>query len=233
MHELFNYTLHSYNSSFVRLHRQWINTTLGDPPGTFRGADLELSVPPNSTARFSVVPGNNGTWTPPIVDILVLPNSTSAVVRVAVVTNETSLVGLNTETLFLADETDSSSGLQTVLRGLADGTNESATQISFLTYADKFTAGGWRFLTVRTQHEKARVSNKDVHLQYFGRDSMIALRLLMPTLSSEAIEAALGAVIERANSTGALCHEETIGDYASFVSARPLQHVRRTHACFR
>ena len=40
---------------------------------------------------------------------------------------------------------------------------------------------------------------------------MIALRLLMPTLTSEAIESALGAVIERANSTGALCHEETIG----------------------
>lgn len=61
----------------------------------------------------------------------------------------------------------------------------------------------------------------------------------MPTLTSEAIEAALGAVIERANATGALCHEETIGrhrtfsvyddrfltggvgDYASFVSLRP------------
>lgn len=42
---------------------------------------------------------------------------------------------------------------------------------------------------------------------------MIALRLLMPTLTSEAIEAALGAVIERANTTGALCHEETIGNH--------------------
>lgn len=48
-------------------------------------------------------------------------------------------------------------------------------------------------------------------LQYFGRDSMIALRLLMPILTSDAIEAALGAVIERVNITGALCHEETIG----------------------
>ena len=50
-----------------------------------------------------------------------------------------------------------------------------------------------------------------IFCQYFGRDSMIALRLLMPTLTSDAIESALGAVIERANSTGALCHEETIG----------------------
>lgn len=73
--------------------------------------------------------------------------------------------------------------------------------------------------------------------QYFGRDSLIALRLLMPTLTFEAIESALGAVIERTNATGALCHEETIGeslkiratqlavlmrrigDYASFVSS--------------
>ena len=42
---------------------------------------------------------------------------------------------------------------------------------------------------------------------------MIALRLLMPILTSDAIEAALGAVIERVNITGALCHEETIGMY--------------------
>lgn len=40
----------------------------------------------------------------------------------------------------------------------------------------------------------------------------------MPLLTSEAIESALGAVIERTNSTGALCHEETVGDYASFVN---------------
>lgn len=43
---------------------------------------------------------------------------------------------------------------------------------------------------------------------------MIALRLLMPILTSDAIEAALGAVIERVNSTGALCHEETIGEFS-------------------
>lgn len=40
---------------------------------------------------------------------------------------------------------------------------------------------------------------------------MIALRMLMPIMTPEAIETVLGAVLERANSTGALCHEETIG----------------------
>jgi hypothetical protein len=169
MHEIFNYTLDSFNSTFVRLHHRWINATFGDPPGTFRGADLYMSVPPNSTAQFSVTPGNNGTFTPPTIDILV-PNTTPGIVRVAVVTNETSLTGLNTQNLFLSSATNDSAGLQTALRGLADGTNEVAKQVccqlsvvnlaniirltlylqvSFLTYADKFTAGGWRFLTVR------------------------------------------------------------------------------------
>ena len=151
MHEIFNYTLDSFNKTFVRLHRQWINTTLGDPPSTFRGADLELSVPSNSTAKFSVVPGNNRLGKPPIIDILVPPNSTEGIVRVAVVTNETSLVGLDTQALFLSTNSsvNTSVGLNTALQGLSNGTNGVANQLSFLTYTDKFTAGGWRFLTVR------------------------------------------------------------------------------------
>ncbi|EKM58475.1 uncharacterized protein PHACADRAFT_193593 [Phanerochaete carnosa HHB-10118-sp] len=201
MHDIFNYTLDSYNSSFVRLHRKWINTTLGDPPGTFRGADLYLSIPSNSSAQFSVT---NNTWAP-TVDILVPAGPSSGIVRIAVVTNETSLAGLKPQSLFLANATSGNEGLQTTLQGLANGSSEPAKQVSFLTYTDKFTAGGWRFLT------------------YFGRDSMIALRLLMPTLTSEAIESVLGAVIERANSTGALCHEETIGDYASFINIQDNQ----------
>jgi len=83
--------------------------------------------------------------------------------------------------------------------------------VSFLTYADKFTAGGWRFITVCSNFVHEFSSSNAILLKYFGRDSMIALRLLMPTLTPDAIESALGAVIERANTTGALCHEETIG----------------------
>ncbi|KAI1797436.1 hypothetical protein LXA43DRAFT_984433 [Ganoderma leucocontextum] len=203
MHDIFNYTLGEYNDTSVRLHRQWINTT-SPASSRYNGADLYLTVPAESSARLSVTPGNNGTWTPPTVDIIV-PSTADAqdsarTLRVTVVTNETSLPGLNTQALFLQNGTNGTQGLGTALQGLADGTNVAAQQVSFLTYADKFTAGGWRFLT------------------HFGRDSLIALRLLMPTLTAEAIESALGAVIERANSTGALCHEETIGDYASFVN---------------
>lgn len=72
--------------------------------------------------------------------------------------------------------------------------HDQTTSLSFLSYSDKLLAGAWRFLT------------------YFGRDSMIATLLLQPVLRDQAIEAVLGAVLERINRTdGSVCHEETIG----------------------
>ena len=76
--------------------------------------------------------------------------------------------------------------------------------LSFLSYTTKLLAGGWRFLT------------------YFGRDTMISLLLLQPVLSEGqdgAIEAVIGSVLERVNrSDGSVCHEETIGDYATYLN---------------
>lgn len=78
--------------------------------------------------------------------------------------------------------------------------------LAFLSYSSKMLAGAWRFLT------------------YFGRDSLISLLLLQPILSEGdggAIEAILGAAIERIDShDGSVCHEETIGDYASYLNAQ-------------
>lgn len=69
--------------------------------------------------------------------------------------------------------------------------------LSFLSYSNKLLAGAWRFLT------------------YFGRDSMITALLMEPVLShgeGSAMEAVIGAVLERLNRTdGRVCHEETIG----------------------
>ncbi|KAI0671937.1 hypothetical protein C8Q78DRAFT_806310 [Trametes maxima] len=198
LHEIFNYTVASYNETALRLHRRWINTT-SPTSSIYKGADLYLSVPSGSPARLGVTPGDAA----PTIDILIPAGAQQGgTVTVAVVTNETSLPALDTQRLFLPESTNRSRALQTALKGLASGESEAAKQVSFLTYSNKFTAGGWRFLT------------------YFGRDSLIALRLLMSILTSEAIEAALGAVIERTNATGALCHEETIGDYASFVNVQ-------------
>lgn len=81
-----------------------------------------------------------------------------------------------------------------------NATSQNALDLTFLTYSTKMLAGSWRFLT------------------YFGRDTMIAMLLMREKLSNQALEAGIGAVLERANATGALCHEETIGDYATLLN---------------
>lgn len=68
--------------------------------------------------------------------------------------------------------------------------------LAFLASEEKFLAGSWRFLT------------------YFGRDTLLSLRMLMPVLKPHAIEAALGSVIERLGPDGAVAHEEVIGEWA-------------------
>lgn len=83
---------------------------------------------------------------------------------------------------------------------------DQATSLSFLSYENKLLAGTWRFLT------------------YFGRDSMISMLLMQPVLSegeNSAIEAVIGAVLERINRTdGTVCHEEVIGDYATYLNRK-------------
>jgi len=99
---------------------------------------------------------------------------------------------------------------------LATGTVDQATSLVFLSYSEKLLAGAWRFLT------------------YFGRDSMISALLLQPVLSQgngSAIEAVIGAVLERINRTdGSACHEETIGDYATYLNLK--KNISSTEADF-
>ncbi|CAK9782375.1 hypothetical protein CC85DRAFT_310507 [Cutaneotrichosporon oleaginosum] len=75
-------------------------------------------------------------------------------------------------------------------------------QLAFLAYESQFLAGGWRFLT------------------YFGRDTLLAMQVLLPVLSPQACEGILAGVIQRTGPDGELCHEETIGDYASILNTR-------------
>ncbi|HMG22562.1 MAG TPA: hypothetical protein VK607_14615, partial [Kofleriaceae bacterium] len=88
--------------------------------------------------------------------------------------------------------------------------------LAFLSYAEKLEAGTWRFLT------------------YFGRDTLLSMRMLMPGLRHEVVEAALSAVIERINLTpgrgdpsfdyvidvGDVAHEEEVGDYAAWNNSK-------------
>lgn len=72
----------------------------------------------------------------------------------------------------------------------------SRQALRFLSYHEKFLAGSWRFDT------------------YFGRDTLMSVRLLMPVLQPEAVEAGIGAVLARLAPDGEVAHEEDIGEFA-------------------
>ncbi|ATB31503.1 hypothetical protein [Melittangium boletus] len=71
--------------------------------------------------------------------------------------------------------------------------------LAFLAYKEKLLAGSWRFLT------------------YFGRDTLLSLRMLMPVLQPTVMEAGLGGVLDRVNAEGVVAHEEALGDYAWYT----------------
>jgi hypothetical protein len=68
--------------------------------------------------------------------------------------------------------------------------------LTFLSYHESFLAGSWRFNT------------------YFGRDTLMSVRLLMPALTAEAVNAGLGAVLTRLSPDGEVAHEESVGEFA-------------------
>ena len=141
MHEIFNYTLASYSSTEVHLHRKYINTT-SDLPRIFQSVDLYLSIPQGSFARLSVRPNTDGTITPPTIDILLPPplnipegehrtagnptrpaNETDRI-RIRVVTSETSLAGLSPDNLFLPPQDASTPPISSAFAKLATNISE-------------------------------------------------------------------------------------------------------------
>jgi hypothetical protein len=83
-----------------------------------------------------------------------------------------------------------------LLNGRAQADAAARNVLTFLSYKEKFLAGSWRFDT------------------YFGRDTLMSVRLLMPVLAPEAVEAGLGAVLTRLSPKGEVAHEEDIGEFA-------------------
>jgi hypothetical protein len=83
-----------------------------------------------------------------------------------------------------------------LLDTLAEADSTARSVLTFLSYQEKFLAGSWRFNT------------------YFGRDTLMSVRLLMPVLQPTAVEAGLGAVLTRLSPQGEVAHEEDIGEFA-------------------
>lgn len=83
-----------------------------------------------------------------------------------------------------------------LLRDSGDADPRALRSLAFLSYDEKLLAGSWRFLT------------------YFGRDTLLSLRLLMPVLTPRVIEAGLGSVLDRLSPEGEVAHEEDVGEFA-------------------
>ena len=201
---IFNYTLGAYNASSVQLVRHWINGT----------TTQYLSFDILSNGKFTVTPDSNAAIPPNIT--LTRPDAGSnATVRFTSSFNFTGttpstpfvpLEGLGRQELFLTSipigngssgNGNTTTNLANVLSAIQSNATAVADQLSFLAYSTKFLAGGWRFLT------------------YFGRDTLLALRLLLPVVSPTTAEAILGAVIERTNDTGS---ESRVGLLSGMVS---------------
>lgn len=83
-----------------------------------------------------------------------------------------------------------------LLNGKAAPDPAARHALEFLSYREKFLAGSWRFDT------------------YFGRDTLMSVRLLMPALQPQAVETGLRSVLERLSPSGEVAHEEDIGEFA-------------------
>lgn len=85
---------------------------------------------------------------------------------------------------------------QDLLRNPSAGDPATRETLAFLAYREKLLAGSWRFDT------------------YFGRDTLMSVRLLMPVLSATAVEDGLDSVLARLSPRGEVAHEEDIGEQA-------------------
>ncbi|HUS67478.1 MAG TPA: hypothetical protein VMZ28_23235 [Kofleriaceae bacterium] len=87
--------------------------------------------------------------------------------------------------------------------------------LAFLAYDDRLLAGSWRFLN------------------YFGRDTLLSVRMLMPAARPELTEAGLASVIERLSDAGEVAHYEESGDFValrnSVTTPRPADLRRPYH----
>ncbi len=81
--------------------------------------------------------------------------------------------------------------------------DRAVKSLRFLAYRDKLLAGSFRYLT------------------YFGRDSLLAARMLLPVAGEAVLEATLASVCERLSKDGQVAHEEDLGNEAI------LRHMER------
>ena len=79
---------------------------------------------------------------------------------------------------------------------------------------------GRRELLTPAARPDARAANALQFDTYFGRDTLMSVRLLMPVLQPAAVEAGIGSVLARLSPGGEVAHEEDIGEFAVLRNAK-------------
>jgi hypothetical protein len=87
---------------------------------------------------------------------------------------------------------------------------ESLRNLAFLSFKQKFLAGGWRFFT------------------YFGRDTEMTLLMLQNCLTPEAYQIGLQSILNRVSPEGEVAHEEDVGSLKELdkISKLPSLHYQ-------
>jgi hypothetical protein len=153
-HEIFNYTLGDFNGTYLQLVRPWINGTTVQ----------YLTFVAGDNTQFAVTPSQNITL-PPSIAFERTDKSQNGSMTFSTTFNYTDLPmlapGLDGQSLFLTSvptNGNASKALTQVIQALQGNSTsgnsttsalEEVSQMSFLTYQDKFLAGGWRFLTCK------------------------------------------------------------------------------------
>lgn len=212
LHDIFNAFPGGYGEDEVWLMRRWLNGSTVQYLGFFAA---------DNNTRLEPRPSDEGLL--PSINITRVDKSKNATVRFESTFNFTSttpltphvpLRGLGMDELFgkegsgeVTNSTESegsASNTSDILKAIRGPGRDIVDQLAFLAYESEFLAGGWRFLTCKL--ESICSANPD-----FGRDTLLAMQVLLPVLSPEACEAILAGVIQRTNATsGELCHEETV-----------------------
>jgi hypothetical protein len=155
---------------------------------------------PKAVLVAPVVAGRQISWTRDRLDgkagyRLSLTVTHGALVDTALVAGPDGRIGLHIVTL--SGETPLTPlGGDNLLTSLAAPDAKARRTLDFLSYQEKFLAGSWRFDT------------------YFGRDTLMSVRLLMPVLQPSAVEGGLASVVARLSEDGEVAHEEAIGEFA-------------------
>lgn len=162
-------------------------------------APVEIATPPK-------VSGNSITWERDRLDgaagyRLALEVTDGAVAGGSITAGPDGRIGLHVTALSGDTPLTPLTG-RSLLNGAERPDDSAKNTLTFLSYREKFLAGSWRFNT------------------YFGRDTLLSLRLLLPVLAPDAVEAGLRSVLARLGQDGTVAHEEAISEFAVLAHLR-------------